>query len=118
MENLPPLYLDLSNCRQGMGGRQESFNFPPDFGIEEIQPLDDQPDFTDLATPRGTGFLRDLEEEEDEASLYFTPRESESSSANVQHEVNKRKCQSLKVTLLFHMLKYQCFMYYQSNIKT
>ncbi len=35
IEHLPPLYLDLSNCRQGMGGRQESMHFP-DFQACEV----------------------------------------------------------------------------------
>ena len=39
MESLPPLYLDFSTCRQGLGAggsiadRQESINFPPDFTV-------------------------------------------------------------------------------------
>eukprot|EP00095_Tigriopus_kingsejongensis_P009810 maker-scaffold239_size242058-snap-gene-0.16 protein:Tk09810 transcript:maker-scaffold239_size242058-snap-gene-0.16-mRNA-1 annotation:"leucine-rich repeat and immunoglobulin-like domain-containing nogo receptor-interacting protein 2" len=52
MDNIPPLYLDLSTCRQGMGPRAESINLPPDFDIGDLN--------VEL------GF-------DDDHSLYFTP---------------------------------------------
>lgn len=59
MDNIPPLYLDLSTCRQGMGNRQESVLFPQEFIIGQLEMDED-------------GYAKELPFRDD-TSLYFTP---------------------------------------------
>ncbi|TRY74044.1 hypothetical protein TCAL_05463 [Tigriopus californicus] len=59
MDNIPPLYLDLSTCRQGMGNRQESVLFPPEFIIGQLEMDED-------------GYAKELPFRDD-MSLYYTP---------------------------------------------
>ncbi len=113
IENLPPLYLDLSNCRQGMGGRQESMHFPDDFNIGELEPFDPAQFDLDMPPPlpppqpqphlhflrrgrnRSAEELDEMVTHDTTSSLYFTPR------ATPQREVNgtvARKTSSLKST--------------------
>lgn len=75
MENIPPLYLDLSNCRQGMGGRATSIHlYPEDFQIAELAPLDEN----EASLERHPHLKRILEvnPDDEEGSMYFTPEDT------------------------------------------
>ena len=101
MENIPPLYLDLTNCRQGMGGRATSLHlYPEDFQIAELAPLDEN----EAGLERHPHLKRILEgNPEEDGSLYFTPEGTPLRELDSSSMCKPRKPSSLEGTPMHDM---------------